>query len=187
MKKNKIVILEGLPGVGKSTIVKNITSYDKDIITINEIVYNKIFENVNLYQEMYFHNDDLKMQKALDADKAIVDRGPISTLSYNQVRSILDENFDYNLKDTYKWFENYKNILNSDNVYVLYFTTEGKDYYIPYNNPLDPYGSKNNQEILEKVSLMNCKKYCKNLVVIKYNKQNMEELIYEIINKYLCS
>ena len=187
MKEYKMIILEGLPGVGKSTITKSINKFDPKIVTVDEIIYDKIFANVNLYQEMYFYNDDMKIEKAVKAKKSVVDRGPISTLSYNQVRCILDKNFDYNLKDTYKWFEKFENVLDSNDVCVIYLTTEGESYYIPYDNSLDPYGSQVNQELLEKVAMTNCKKYCKNLVVFKFKKENMEGLIDEIINKYLCS
>lgn len=187
MNKYKIIILEGLPGVGKSTIAKSIDKLDTDIITIDEIVYSKIFDNVNKYQEMYFHNDNMKIEKATKSAKAVVDRGPISTLSYNQIRSVLDKNFNYNIKDTFQWFERFVDILNSDDVCVIYLTTRGKSYYIPYVNESDPYGSRDNQELLEAMSLINCKKYCKHFIVLNYKKEKMEVLIDEIINKYLCS
>ena len=95
MKKHRIIILEGLPGVGKSTITKSIINFDPNIVPVNEIINEEIFDNVNLFQEMYFKNDNMKVQKARDSKKAIIDRGPISTFSYNQVRSILDKNFEF--------------------------------------------------------------------------------------------
>ena len=187
MKKHRIIILEGLPGVGKSTITKSIVNFDPNIVPVNEIINEEIFDNINLFQEMYFKNDNMKVQKALDSKKAIIDRGPISTFSYNQVRSILDKNFNCPIKDAFAWFETFKDFLASDEVIVFYLTNNGSSYYIPYDNNLDPYGSIENQVLLEHIALYNCKKYCKNLVIIDYRKNNMEELINEIINKHLCS
>lgn len=187
MGKYKTIILEGLPGVGKSTITKSINKFDASINAIDEIIYGKIFDNVNMYQDMYFHNDNMKIERAMESERAIVDRGPISTLSYNQLRSILDKDFNCNIKDAFRWFDRFVDILNCDDVCVIYLTTQGESYYIPYDNELDPYGSRENQKLLESIALLNCKKYCKHFVVLNYKKENMEVLIDEIINKYLCS
>ena len=40
---------------------------------------------------MYFYNDNLKIETAINATRVVIDWGPISTLSYNQIRSILEK------------------------------------------------------------------------------------------------
>ena len=67
-------------------------------------------------------------------------------------------------------------------MFIYYLTTNGKEYYLPYNNKKDPNGSIENQKKLEKVVLDNIKKYSKNYKIIEYHKQNMEDIINEIIN-----
>lgn len=115
----------------------------------------------------------------------IIDRGPISTVSYNITRSIIDQSF--NADNAMKWFEQFIDMLKDESNMVLYLTTNNQEYYIPFDNRKDPYGSLDNQRLLEKTSMEICKKYVKNLKIKEYHKENMEEIINEIVNKYLCS
>ena len=166
--KYKLIYLEGLPGVGKTTIVKTLREQYPNITTVDEIINEKIFNNINLFQEMYFDNDDMKYASCKNV--SVVDRGPISTLSYNQARKIIDKDFLFSFVDLYNWFEKYKEIYSSGDVLVIYLKRSNSNYFIPYDN-----------------TLYNCKKYCKNFLIKSYDKQNMEEIINEIVNQYLCT
>lgn len=183
--KYKLIYLEGLPGVGKTTIVKTLREQYPNITTVDEIINEKIFNNINLFQEMYFDNDDMKYASCKNV--SVVDRGPISTLSYNQARKIIDRDFLFSFVDLYNWFEKYKEIYSSGDVLVIYLKRSNSNYFIPYDNKLDPYGCVENQNLLESLTLYNCKKYCKNFLIKSYDKQNMEEIINEIVNQYLCT
>ena len=92
----KIIFLEGLPGVGKTTITNYISNLkNKDNIhTVNEIIVD-IDDKTPIEQDLFIENDNLKINK-YNKDIIIIDRGPISTLTYNIVRDELVENFmDY--------------------------------------------------------------------------------------------
>lgn len=175
----KIFFLEGLPGVGKSTIINYIANLNKDNIhTVNEIIVD-IEDKTPIEQDLFIMNDNLKINK-YDEGIIVIDRGPVSTLTYNIVREELEENFSS--KQVINWFNTIKDIFNQDNVFIYYLTTNGKEYYLPYNNEMDPNGSIENQKRVEEVALYNIKKYSKNYKIIEYNKQNMEDIINEIIN-----
>lgn len=175
----KIFFLEGLPGVGKSTIINYIANLNNDNIhTVNEIIIN-IEDKTPIEQDLFIMNDNLKINKYNDGI-IIIDRGPISTLTYNIVKDELVENFSS--KQVIDWFNTIKDIFHQDNVFIYYLTTNGKEYYLPYNNKMDPNGSIANQKRVEKVAIHNIKKYSKNYKIIEYNKQNMEDIINEIIN-----
>lgn len=175
----KVFFLEGLPGVGKSTITNYIADLNKDNIhTVNEILVD-IEDKTPIEQDLFIMNDNLKINK-YDEGIIIIDRGPISTLAYNIVRDELVKNFSS--KQVIDWFNTIKDIFNQDNVFIYYLTTNGKEYYLPYNNEMDPNGSIENQKRVEEVALYNIKKYSKNYKIIEYNKQNMEDIINEIIN-----
>lgn len=175
----KIFFLEGLPGVGKSTITHYIENLNKDNIhTVNEIIVD-IEDKTPIEQDLFIMNDNLKINK-YNEGTIVIDRGPISTLTYNMVREKLVENFSS--KQVIEWFNTIKDIFYQDNVFIYYLTTNGKEYYLPYNNEMDPNGSINNQKIVEKTAIYNIKKYSKNYKIIEYNKQNMEDIINEIVN-----
>ena len=175
----KIIFLEGLPGVGKSTITNYIASLNKDNIhTVNEIIVD-IEDKTPIEQDLFIMNDNLKTSK-YNEGIIIIDRGPISTLTYNIVKNELVENFSS--KQVVDWFNTIKNIFKQDNVFIYYLTTNGKKYYLPYNNKMDPNGSIENQKRVEEVALYNIKKYSKNYKIKEYNKKNMEDIINEIIN-----
>lgn len=177
----KIIILEGLPGVGKTTITKYIQKHYPNVKIVNELLLDKMPDYVSCDQDWFMKNDDVKMNSITD-DMVIVDRGPISTLSYNQTRNITDENYDFNLNLILTWFNKYKSFLRKSNVYVIYLTNNGSKYSLtlPFKN--DPYGSEINQKLLETITIYNCKKYSNNFRQISYFQNNMEELINEIIN-----
>lgn len=175
----KIIFLEGLPGVGKTTIINCIQSKKMDNIrTVDEIVDYNIFENLNSSdQKNYIKNDDIKINK-YNEGLIIIDRGPISTLVYNMARSELDLTFSS--KEVEEWFENVKKIYD-DSTEVIYLKNSDS-YYTPYENVLDPYGSVENQKRLQEITLDVIKKYAKNYKIIEYKKENIEEFINENIN-----
>lgn len=175
----KIIFLEGLPGVGKSTIINYIENLNKNNVhAVNEIIVD-IEDKTPIEQDLFIMNDNLKINK-YDEGIIVIDRGPISTLTYNIVRDELVENFSS--KPVIDWFNTIKDIFNQNNIFIYYLTTNGKEYYLPYNNEMDPNGSIENQKRVEEVALYNIKKYSKNYKIIEYNKQNMEDIINEIIN-----
>lgn len=180
----KIVFLEGLPGVGKTTILQRLREKYPNINTVDELIFNKLFTNSVITQEDFMKNDDIKCIKAQSLN-SVVDRGPISTLSYNQVRHIVDENFKFNILLVKKWFNQWLNLINNSIIY--YFTNDQNTFSITSQNKNDPYGSIINQKILEYVSLYNCKKYCKNVIIKKYYKNNLEEIVDEIANQFVCT
>lgn len=177
--KNKIVFLEGLPGVGKTTILNKIKQKNiSNVYTVDEIIVD-LQEKTPVNQDIFIINDNQKINM-YNYGIIVIDRGPISTLSYNQTRHLIDKSFSNS--NVEKWFKNIQELYNKENVEVVYLTTKGQKYYLPFKNNKDPYGSIENQRILENVAIENCKKYAKKLHIIEYHQKNMEEIIYEIIN-----
>ncbi len=171
----KIVFLEGLPGVGKTTII----NYLKDNYKVN--VVDEIINTTacNNRTEFFLKNDDLKYG-LYDDGLIIIDRGFISTISYEQTKSIINKN--YNCEAAIKWFNNKKEIYAKDNIFVIYLKRTNDKLYLPYNDAKDPYGTITNQKLLEEISLYNLKKYSRNYKIINYSFENMMEVINEIIN-----
>lgn len=174
----KIVFLEGLPGVGKTTIANAIKKINmKNVHVVDEIIKEDIINRVSDDENDYMLNDEMKISKYSDG-LIVIDRGPISTLSYNQSKAIIDTSFDE--EPVVEWFKKVQYIYD-DNAYIIYLTTKGKSYKESSNDESDPFGKPINQELMESVGIYNCKKYCKNVKIIEYHKENMEEIINEII------
>lgn len=175
----KIVFLEGLPGVGKTTLINKIKKGNiSNIHAVDEIIVD-LKEKTPVNQNIFIINDNKKIN-LYKSGTIVIDRGPISTLSYNQLRAKLDESFS--ALEVEIWFKSLQSLYNQKNVKIIYLTTKGKSYFIPFENTKDPYGSIENQKMLEKISLENCNKVSSNLKIIEYHKENMEEVINEIIN-----
>jgi len=171
----KIIFLEGLPGVGKTTIINTLKKIS-DINVVDEVIN---LEKENNRTKYYLKNDELKIN-AYKQGLIVIDRGFLSTLSYEQSKKII--NVDYDDSTTLKWFEKYKYIYNKNNVYVIYLKRPNENYYLPYEDETDPYGSIENQRLLESVTIYNLKKYSKNKIIIEYNFDKMQEVINEIIS-----
>jgi phage terminase small subunit len=50
------------------------------------------------------------------------------------------------------------------------------------NDEMSPYGTIENQKLLEKITLENIEKYCKKYKILKYHKDDIEWVINEILN-----
>lgn len=175
----KIVFLEGLPGVGKTTIVNKIKFLKiPNVYVVDEIIKEDIINRVSDFEKDYMINDEMKINK-YNEGIIIIDRGPISTLSYNQTRNIIDCKFDSS--PVINWFDTVKNVYNSESQ-IIFLTNNGTKYKITSDNVNDPYGSVINQKLLESITLYNCKKYSNNVILREYYQNDMEDLINEIIN-----
>lgn len=170
----KIIFIEGLPGVGKTTILNNLKKHGVNVV---EEVINK--QEMTDRTKYYLKNDELKIN-LYDEGLIVIDRGLLSTLSYEQTKSIINENYDDST--ALDWFNAYKNIYDKENVFVLYLKREKENYYLPYKDVKDPYGTIENQKLLESISLFNLIKYSKNHKIINYSYDKMSEVINEIIS-----
>ena len=174
----KIIFIEGLPGVVKTTLVNSIRDRDIPNVTIVDEIINEKITKKNIYTEDEFINNDIQKIESITDGIVILDRGILSSLSYSQAKAIVDLSFD--VSKARDLFLKYKEILESSKVY--YLTNRMKSISITSNDINSPYGTDDNQELLESISLYNVKRYCKDYVIREYYKDDMEELIDEIIN-----
>ncbi len=175
----KIIIIEGLPGVGKTTILNNIKNrFIENVNVVNEIIYKN---NNDITQEKFLINDDMKINLFKDG-VIFIDRGPISTLSYNEMKNKLIGNSEY--KKVLNYFNNnYKDFYLLPNVYTVYIKTKRRNLIHVDSNNL--YKSFEKQEILERITLKNIRKYCKNYQVLEYKQKDLENFVNKIIEKYI--
>ena len=109
----------------------------------------------------------------------LIDRGPISTLVYNQVKHIIDNS--YNTNDIEKWFEKFRDLYKNNNTYNYYLYNPDK-YSPSLDNKNNPFGSVDNLKLTHELTIYNLKKYSSNFKIIIYKKDNLKEVINEIIN-----
>lgn len=182
----RIIFIDGLPGVGKTTLIKHIKAKNiVGVLAVDEIINPKIKDNVNtpLKQDIYVENDLMKINK-YDEGFILIDRSPISTIAYNLTRKTLDRNFK-NINPL-SWQKIFGKFFKDDEV-MVYYLKNPDSYYIPYDNPKDPYGSEENQKLLEQATLKVLKKSVKNYKLVEYHTKDMKELANEIINQFMCS
>ncbi len=174
----KIIFIEGLPGVGKTKLVNAIREKNISNVTIVDEIINERITKANIYSEDEFINNDIQKIESITDGIVILDRGILSSLSYSQAKSIIDLSFD--VSKARNAFLKYRNILEESKVF--YLTNNLKNITITSDDENSPYGTINNQELLEYISLYNIKRYCKDYVIREYYKEDMEALINEIIN-----
>lgn len=175
----KIVFLEGLPTVGKTYLVNEIRKRNlKNIYVVDELINPDIQNAFVDSEDKFLKNDEMKVNKYTDGI-IIIDRGPISTLVYNQVLHLIDNDYDASYVE--KWFEQFLNIYKSDNTYNYYLNNPGI-YNPSLNDKNNPFGSVENLKLTHEITLFNLNKYAKNYKVFNYDKTNLEELLNEIIN-----
>ena len=174
----KIIFIEGLPNVGKTYLINEIRKLKlKDVYVVDEIINEDIDDIFDCSEDKFLLNDEMKVNK-YDHGTIIIDRGPISTLVYNQVMHLIDSKYDPSFVEI--WFNQFLDIYGSDNTYTYYLNNPSV-----YNPSLDdehsPFGSIENLKLTHDITLFNLEKYAKNYKVFNYNKENIKELLNEII------
>ena len=98
----KIIFIEGLPNVGKTYLVNKIKEKKiKKVFIVDELINSNIKNPFTDDEKLFLRNDELKINK-YNSGTIIIDRGPISTLVYNQVNlkfSILPNGLVLSLRD----------------------------------------------------------------------------------------
>lgn len=180
----KIIFIEGLPNVGKTYLINKIREMDiQNLKIVDELINPNLKDPFTDKEDIFFKNDELKINKYSEGI-IIVDRGPISTLVYNQVNHIIDNNYDATYVE--KWFNQFIDLYNCDDTYNYYLYNP--DVYEPaIIDNKNPFGSIENLQLTHTLTIYNLTKYAKNLKVIVYKKNNLQEVINEIINQFVCS
>lgn len=90
--KNKIIVLEGLPGTGKTTLGN---LFNQEMLVIPEMILDEAASK-EAGELFYFKNDLAKIKKAKDTgDTVLVERSYASTLAHNYAKLKIDGNDDY--------------------------------------------------------------------------------------------
>ena len=175
----KIIFIEGLPNVGKTYLINKIREMDnKNLKIVDELINPNIKDPFTDAEDVFLKNDELKVNKYSEG-VIIIDRGPISTLVYNQAKHIIDNN--YNASYVEKWFDQFVNLYSNNETYNYYLYNP--DTYEPsLNDDENPFGSVENLKLVHTLTLYNLNKYAKNFKIIIYKKDNIIEVINEIIN-----
>lgn len=175
----KIIFIEGLPTVGKTYLVNEIRKKNiQNVYVVDELINPDIKNAFIDSEDKFLKNDEMKVNKYNDGI-IIIDRGPISTLVYNQVLHLIDNNYDASFVEN--WFKQFLDIYKSDNTYNYYLNNP--DVYNPsFNDEKNPFGSVENLKLTHEITIFNLNKYAKNYKVFNYDKTNMEKLLNEIIS-----
>ena len=174
----KIIFIEGLPTVGKTYLVNEIRKIKlKNVHIVDEIINKEILSPKTDSEDKFIKNDEMKVNK-YKSGTIIIDRGPISTLVYNQLLHLIDNSYDATYIE--KWFEQFIPIYENDNTYNYYLNNPGV-YNPSLDDPNNPFGSIDNLKLTHEITLLNLRKYAKNYKIIEYDKKNLMEVINEII------
>ncbi len=181
---HKIIFFEGLPKVGKTTLINYIKNKNlPDVFVADELTTKKSrLESSNTFD---FMENDVAKINSVKSGLLFIDRGPISTLSYNQTKMIVDENYDFDIRKLKKWFAKFTSFFQQDNVFV-YLLKDQNYRFREGETPTNPHGTLENQKLMEQITFYNSKKYVKNLIVKEYSYNKMEKFADEIINKFMC-
>ncbi len=175
----KIIFIEGLPTVGKTYLVNEIKKRNLQNVHVVDELINPDIKNAFIdSEEKFLKNDEMKVSK-YDDGIIIIDRGPISTLVYNQVLHLIDNKYDASYVEN--WFNQFLNIYKSDNTYNYYLNNPGI-YNPSLNDENNPFGSVENLKLTHEMTIFALNKYAKNYRVFDYDKKNLEGLLNEIIN-----
>lgn len=175
----KIIFIEGLPTVGKTYLVNEIKKRNLQNVHVVDELINPDIKNAFIdSEEKFLKNDEMKVSK-YDDGIIIIDRGPISTLVYNQVLHLIDNKYDASYVEN--WFNQFLNIYKSDNTYNYYLNNPGI-YNPSLNDENNPFGSVENLKLTHEMTIFALNKYAKNYRVFDYDKKNLDGLLNEIIN-----
>ena len=175
----KIIFIEGLPTVGKTYLVNEIKKRNLQNVHVVDELINPDIKNAFIdSEEKFLKNDEMKVSK-YDDGIIIIERGPISTLVYNQVLHLIDNKYDASYVEN--WFNQFLNIYKSDNTYNYYLNNPGI-YNPSLNDENNPFGSVENLKLTHEMTIFALNKYAKNYRVFDYDKKNLEGLLNEIIN-----
>ena len=148
----KIIFIEGLPGVGKTYLVNKIKAMNLDnVYIVDELINPDIDNPFTDEEEIFLKNDEMKVYK-YDKGTIIIDRGPISTLVYNQVNHLIDN--DYNASYVEEWFKQFIDIYNNDNV-CSYYLYDKDNYHPSLNDDKNPFGSIDNLKLTHALTIFN--------------------------------
>ena len=122
----KIIFIEGLPSVGKTYLVNKIKEMNLQNVYVVDEIINPDIENPFIDSEdKFLKNDEMKVNK-FDDGIIIIDRGPISTLVYNQVLHIIDNKYAATIVE--EWFNQFLDIYKNDNTYNYYLNKKQELY-----------------------------------------------------------
>lgn len=191
-----LIILEGLPGVGKTTIAKKLAKKFKGILILQ--IFTKFPQNYINFppdkKERFFMKNDLeKYKKASEVLKrkelVIMDRGVFSTLVYNYAFTQFKKTNIY--EKILNWYKKNKNTFNLPQIIFLLETSienslKRKGRLIPKKSEknslwVNPYFLKK-MEIFYKDELIKFKN--RNIQIIKINSdQSLEKTFKDICKK----
>lgn len=124
-QKKLLIVLEGLPGTGKTTLGQKIAKKFKGIFIpqiIKKLQQKKILFHTTNREKFFLENDLMKYERAIKALKikklVIMDRGIFSTLAYNYAFSkVQGENtFEF----VFKWYKKHKRFFSLPQIIFLF-------------------------------------------------------------------
>ena len=181
--RNRVIVLEGLPGTGKTTL-SNL--FSQEILVVPEIVLD-INDAEKEGELFYFKNDLAKIKKAKEAkDVVLVGRSYASTLAHNYARLVMDSRSDYfNVLEVFA--KNKKEGILVPDLYI-YLEIEVKNSLARKNRPV------NRDDIWTQEKYLNIiQNYYKNyfqliepdIPVVVIDGEKELDIVYAEIKKYL--
>lgn len=105
----KIIVLEGIPGTGKTTLAKDLAASTRSLYYSEHIFLNEIFEYNSQHtldsESIYLLHWEVKWRiSQLIKKTCIFDRNHLSTLAYNYAKSKIENNKSYFLT-VLSWYQ----------------------------------------------------------------------------------